>query len=439
MRHRLDHPAARRAGAARAAERALVAARDLEVTMQWSPAEDQELSIAVESMWTEGRSLEDTLSAVMAEVPGRSLRSIADRWAAMSRADGLWCPEPSDLDVAIRAVRRRTTPPSPGRTRSPSPVAPVAAPPSPLLLLPIDLWQHVFSTLDGRGVSCAARASRALYGLAKPRLDALAVADVVGRLVDVVEWYGLAKPGLHELETARIVDALESGWWPPRQGMHPDSDSEDDEYDRWYGQDLWDRDPDGDCINCGAAGVAGGKCYSCGAPVEPWDGSFHYDSGWVDRWPPWGPATTTTAAAAGGGAVAPAASPYRSLAARVFHPHLTDAACLSRAARTSRAWRVLTKPRLDELEVAYVVARLVDVVAGPPRPGPLSDSDSDDDYDMWYGQDLVGEPDGECIGCGVVGVAGGKCLSCGAPVEPWDGSFHYDFGWVDGPRADEPE
>ena len=29
--------------------------------------------------------------------------------------------------------------------------------------------------------------------------------------------------------------------------------------------------------------------------------------------------TTTTAAAAGGGAVAPAASPYRSLAARVFH------------------------------------------------------------------------------------------------------------------------
>ena len=74
---------------------------------------------------------------------------------------------------------------------------------------------------------------------------------------------------------------------------------------------------------------------------------------------------------------------------------------------------------LDEFEVAYVVARLVDVVGGPPRPGPLSDSDSDDDYDLWYGHDLVDrEPDGECIGCGAVGVAGGQCLSCGAPVEP---------------------
>jgi hypothetical protein len=94
---------------------------------------------------------------------------------------------------------------------------------------------------------------------------------------------------------------------------------------------------------------------------------------------------------------------------------------------------------LDEFEVAYVVARLVDVVGGPPRPGPLSDSDSDDDYDLWYGHDLVDrEPDGECIGCGAVGVAGGQCLSCGAPVEPWDSSFHYSFGWVDGPRVDEP-
>ena len=91
---------------------------------------------------------------------------------------------------------------------------------------------------------------------------------------------------------------------------------------------------------------------------------------------------------------------------------------------------------LDEFEVAYVVARLVDVVGGPPRPGPLSDSDSDDDSDLWYGHDLDDrEPDGECIGCGAVGVAEGQCLSCGAPVEPWDGSFHYNFGWVDGPCA----
>ena len=64
------------------------------------------------------------------------------------------------------------------------------------------------------------------------------------------------------------------------------------------------------------------------------------------------------------------------------------------------------------------MARLVDVVAGPPRPGPLSDSDSDDDYDMWYGQDLVGEPDGECIGCGVVGVAGGGVFRVGLRWSP---------------------
>ena len=77
----------------------------------------------------------------------------------------------------------------------------------------------------------------------------------------------------------------------------------------------------------------------------------------------------------------------------------------------------------------------------PPRPGmQLADSDEDDDYDYWYndGHD-VGDLNGECIGCSAVGVAGGQCLSCGAPVEPWDGSFHYDFGWVDGPRVDEPE
>ena len=34
-------------------------------------------------------------------------------------------------------------------------------------------------------------------------------------------------------------------------------------------------------------------------------------------------------------------------------------------------------------------------------------------------------------------LGGSECLSCWAPVEePWDGSFHYDFGWVDGPRGD---
>ena len=31
---------------------------------------------------------------------------------------------------------------------------------------------------------------------------------------------------------------------------------------------LDDREPDGECIGCGAVGVAGGQCLSCGAPVE---------------------------------------------------------------------------------------------------------------------------------------------------------------------------
>ena len=184
-------------------------------------------------------------------MPGRSLQSIADRWAAMGRADGLWCPEPGDLEAAVQAVRRRTTPPSPARTRSPSPVLfPAPSPPSPLLLLPPELWQHVFSTLDVRGLSRAARASQVWRGLAKPMLDEFEVAYVM----------------------ERMVDAVESGWcWPGFRVMGPlsDSGSDDDDYDMWYGQDLDDREPDGECIGCGAVGVAGGQCLSCGAPAEP--------------------------------------------------------------------------------------------------------------------------------------------------------------------------
>ena len=28
-------------------------------------------------------------------------------------------------------------------------------------------------------------------------------------------------------------------------------------------------------------------------------------------------------------------------------------------------------------------------------------------------------------------------VSCGAPLEPLDGSWHYDFGWVGGPRRED--
>jgi len=43
---------------------------------------------------------------------------------------------------------------------------------------------------------------------------------------------------------------------------------------------------------------------------------------------------------------------------------------------------------------------------------------------------------GSCIGCGHLGRACSQCESCGAPVEPLDGSWHYDFGWVEGPRVE---
>ena len=120
-----------------------------------------------------------------------------------------------------------------------------------------------------------------------------------------------------------------------------------------------------------------------------------------------------------------------------------DVRGLSRAARASQAWRGLAKPMLDEFEVAYVMERMMDALEsgwcwpGFRVSGPLVDSDDDGDESDWYndGHD-AGDLNGECIGCSAAGVAGGQCLSCGAPVEPWDGSFHYDFGWVDGPRAE---
>ena len=281
-RRRLDCPSYRIGGGVEAARLAHLRGHDIAVELNWSADEDQEMSMVIEDTVAHPKPLTATLATINAAVPDRSLEAIAERWLTMNRRDGIMCPDASDLTVAIRAIRCAATSPSPDRTRSPSPTAP-AVQPSPLLQLPPELWQHVFSKLDGRGLSRAAQACRAGYGLAKPRLDALEVTDVVEWLVDVVVSYGSAKPGLHELGMARIVDAVESGWWPPRQGMHLDSDSDDDDdYDRWYGMDLWDREPDGDCIICGAAGVAGGKCLSCGAPVEPWDGSFHYDFGWVD-------------------------------------------------------------------------------------------------------------------------------------------------------------
>lgn len=197
------------------------------------------------------RSPEDVLTAARAAVPRHSLQSIADRWAALGRADGLVCPDAWDLTAAVRAIRRREEPPSPDRTRSPSP-APV--PPPPLPLLPPELLRHAFSALDVRDLSRAARASSTWRDLAMPMLGAFEVAYVVARLVDRV--------GGPPAPDSDVGDSDDGGW------------RDDDGHD--------DRDVNGECIGCGVGGAAGHQCLSCGAPVEPWDGSYHYDFGWVD-------------------------------------------------------------------------------------------------------------------------------------------------------------
>ena len=72
----------------------------------------------------------------------------------------------------------------------------------------------------------------------------------------------------------------------------------------------------------------------------------------------------------------------------------------------------------------------------PPPPSPPSSPPGtegfDDDDDN--GAVTMPTPNGECIGCGLRSAAGQGCEDCGAPVEPDDSSYHYNFGWVDGPR-----
>ena len=142
-------------------------------------------------------------------------------------------------------------PPSPGRTRSPSPAP---APPSPLLLLPPELLLHTFSALGVRDLSRAARACSGWRDLARPLLDVFEAEFVASEVACVVE---------------RLVDAIESGWWPPRPGMQLADSDEDDDYDYWYDDGHDAGDLNGECIACDAVGVAGGQCLSCGAPVEP--------------------------------------------------------------------------------------------------------------------------------------------------------------------------
>ena len=76
-------------------------------------------------------------------------------------------------------------------------------------------------------------------------------------------------------------------------------------------------------------------------------------------------------------------------------------------------------PLIDAIAVSDVVVDLVEDVASI----------------MWEYEPIQGAL-GECIGCGAAGAALSQCLSCGAPVEPNDNSWHYSFGWVEGPRPE---
>ena len=92
---------------------------------------------------------------------------------------------------------------------------------------------------------------------------------------------------------------------------------------------------------------------------------------------------------------------------------------LATAARVCASWRAAASPLIDGVAVRDVVRDLV-----------LDVCSSMMDYEP-----VQGAP-GACIGCGVADAAFSQCLSCGAPVEPTDGSWHFAFGWVEGPRPD---
>ena len=86
---------------------------------------------------------------------------------------------------------------------------------------------------------------------------------------------------------------------------------------------------------------------------------------------------------------------------------------LSEARLVNRAWRDALVPLFEDAVVAQVLLELIWEL----------------EYEASF--DVSG---GTCLGCGAVGNPCSQCLECGAPVEPDDGSCHYQFGWVDGPR-----
>ena len=86
--------------------------------------------------------------------------------------------------------------------------------------------------------------------------------------------------------------------------------------------------------------------------------------------------------------------------------------CITNARAVNRTWRDALEPLFTQAVIARSLDRVVQYV-------------------------VVSLSGGECIGCGIKSHPLLACLSCGAPIAPLDGSWHYHFGWVEGPRRED--
>lgn len=207
---------------------ALLAAADLARDLRWSAEEDQTLGMAVEAAIADPRPLANTVAAIHATTPAKTPLEIAERWLQKHRTEGLVCPEGGALLSAARAVLRRGPPPPP---------------------LPAELTSHIFMMLSPHDLPAASRTCSHWRDLAAPLIQARLAADVRTVLADLV----------CEV-VADNAPEYESDGGPPVSGGVVS----------------------GECIDCGVWSRAFSQCLSCGAPVEPFDGSYHFSFGWVE-------------------------------------------------------------------------------------------------------------------------------------------------------------